>query len=275
MAILLVISHPRSGTHFLIDSIVRNFKNTKFPRIRPSFASVENLFLFHDSKVSEMFHNYVFNDMGEEIRIVKTHILPDEFEAALGNGRYFSNIKDKRIVEYLYNEAQKIYISRDVKDVIISWYYYHKNGAGLHNAMKLRIQEATISEFMRSPNYHIMPCRSFSDFDQNLIRYWKYHNEQWEGKDVIKVRYEGLKNTFVQTIRYIAKELGKENSLIEDITKPPFLKQSDNFLIKRIQYRIKRMLGVTAVSPRKGVIGDHKSHFSPDDYRFIENELRA
>lgn len=273
MKTILVVSHPRSGTHFLIDSIMRNFRDMEFPHIRPSFPSMENLLLYHDRNVSDMFHDYVFSSNGKN-RIVKTHILPDEFEMALNSKKYFPNPKDRRIMEHVYFNAEKLYISRDVKDVMVSWFYYHKSGAALHGAMASRIQDATLPEFIRFSNHHIMPCRGFSDFDENLITYWSYHNKRWKEQNVISLQYEDLKCNFERTMRYIASKLNVEDMLLPDITKPPFIKLSSNKWINRIKYRISRKLGITAVQPRKGVVGDHKSHLLPDDYAFIDRSSR-
>ena len=47
---IIISSHPRSGTHFLIDSLIFNSSILSFPKIRPSYSTLENLILAHDKK---------------------------------------------------------------------------------------------------------------------------------------------------------------------------------------------------------------------------------
>lgn len=277
--IILVISHERSGTHFLIDSLVNNFKNVVFPVMRPSFSTVENLLLPHDKGVAEAFHSFLFRDNdGEGAKIFKTHLLPDEFELALNTENYFAFPQDRESVEYLYRHALKIYISRDVRDVMVSRYHYMKSGGGLHIAMDQKFSELTVSQFIRLPNYHIMPCRSFAVYDKNLITYWKYHTNTWKRQYVSHVTYEDLKTNFTSVIKAIGTQLDIGHLLIANISQPAFSKPSANFFVKirnrglRL-LRLKKNDKITAVKPRIGVIGDHATCFNEDDYRFIDKNL--
>jgi len=281
MKIILIVSHQRSGTHFLIDSIVKNFNNAVFPHIRPSFSTVENLLLPHDNQVTENFYNFLFSDKNDaKIKIFKTHLLPDEFEIVLNNKIYFPNLKDRKIVEYIYKNCTKIYITRDVYDVIVSLYYYMKNGGGLQNAMRQRLAEISLYDFIRMPNYHIMPCRGFSDFDRNIITYWSYHIKQWSKNNVLHVSFEDLTKNFEKTIHAIAEKLDKTDLLVENISKPIMKRPSRYRILDVTRKIIKRILKIksnnfesTAVKPRKGIIGDHKTIFSEEDYDFIKKQL--
>jgi hypothetical protein len=282
MITVLVVSHERSGTHFLIDSISRNFRNAVFPVIRPSYSSLENLFLPHDKRITEKFYDFLFDRSPEGgVKLFKTHILPLEFEMALERKDYFPDRRDREIVDYLYNCAPKIYIQRDVKDVMVSLFHYMKSGGGLHVAMAERIAEISFSEFIRLPNFHIMPCRSFSDIDKNLVTYWTNHTKQWHKKKIISVTFEELKTNFLAAIQRLSVDLNINHLLLENISPsalPPSPKHPEN-LMERVFFKIKKRLGFpkidlsTAVQPRKGIIGDHRSHFSREDYVFVRENL--
>ena len=47
---ILVAAHPRSGTHFTINSLCMNLKDIEFPLIRDGYPSLEGLFLTHDDE---------------------------------------------------------------------------------------------------------------------------------------------------------------------------------------------------------------------------------
>jgi hypothetical protein len=271
---VLVISHERSGTHFLIDSIVKNIESAIFPKIRPSFSSLENLFLPHDQSVTDEFYEYTFETEG--IKIFKTHMLPEEIETYRTQEAFFNSEKDLEIIKEVYENSYKIYIKRDVKDVLVSLFYYMKKGGGLHNAMKQRVKQENISDFIRSTNFRIMPSRGFEEKkDGNLVKYWNYHNSTWKESADVFINYRNLKKDFVGTIEEIAKELNVENELVDDIQKPEFLKPTGNVILDKIRARMAWLLYKnSSVAPRKGVIGDYKNHFSKNDLEFIEKENR-
>lgn len=282
MKTVLIVSHERSGTHFLIDSIRKNFRNAIFPAIRPSYSSVENLFLPHDKNVTRKFYDFLFNESSKEgIKLFKTHLLPMEFEIALKNEDYFSDIRDREIVSYLYNYTPKVYIKRDVHDLLVSLFHYMKNGGGLQVAMRERIADISFSEFIRLPNYHIMPCRSFSEIDKNLITYWANHVKQWQKKEVVLITFEELKKNFMDTLNKLAIDLEIRHFLLENISPPdlPIPPDPPKSIVGKAFLRIKNKMSIpknelsTAVLPRKGIIGDHKTHFSDDDYVFVRESL--
>lgn len=271
--VILVSGHSRSGTHFIIDAIVRNFKGAMFSVIRPGFPSVENLFNPHDKGVTERFYDYVFSgDNDNEIRICKTHIIAEEFDMALSRDDYFVNDKDKQIVDYLYNQAKIIYMTRDVRDVLVSMYRFMRLGGGYQSGLRGRLADATVSEFVRSPNYRVMPCRAFSEIDKNLVYYWANHVKQWQKPNIYQMHYAELKNNFEKNIKDMSKALNWDHLLADNISEPKVSKVSGGFF-SRLPHFLKLKLqpkDSTAVSPYKGVVGSHKSHFNEEDYAFIE-----
>ncbi|MGE0268301.1 MAG: sulfotransferase domain-containing protein [Candidatus Omnitrophota bacterium] len=277
---VLVISHQRSGTHFLIDSILNNIENTVFPEIRPSYSSIQNLLLPHDQEVTDRFYEYTFpKEHNTELRIFKTHILPEEFEIALHENGLPEDSKERIILEQLYYNSRKVYILRDPYDTLVSRFHYEKSGGGIYNAMESRLKEMTPSEYIRSFNYHIMPGRAMKDYDRNVVAYLAYHQKVWLMHDVIAVNYENLKNSFEETIKKLAASLGLQEHLKTNIRKPVILKPSNvigSHFVYKVQRKILKWANIrsTVVKPRKGVVGDHKNYFSKEDYEFIDREIQ-
>ena len=78
----IIASHPRSGTHFLIDSIQLNLPKISFPQIRPSFATLENIILPHDKEIFGLWINWLKKCDDENLNpIIKTHCLPSDLNS--------------------------------------------------------------------------------------------------------------------------------------------------------------------------------------------------
>ena len=59
---IFIISHPRSGTHFTIDSLRINLgSQVNFGNIRPSYSTIENLILPHDPEINEEWIKWINN----------------------------------------------------------------------------------------------------------------------------------------------------------------------------------------------------------------------
>ncbi len=272
--VVLVASHPRSGTHFLIDSILQNFNGAELRPIRPGFSSLENLLLIHDKGCTDEFYDFVFGKGQEnELRICKTHVLASELKDSLEKKGFLTE-KDREIVSYLFFKAPKVYIKRDVRDTLVSLYHFERNGGGLFGNLKKRLAQASISEFLRMPNHLIFPCREFQEFDRNVVTYWAEHMRQWDEQETVEIQYEDLKENFEKSIRQLAQELKVGHLLKEEIRQPQISKLPSNIfsrLPRRIQNRFVNKT-LTAVFPRKGIVGDHKTHFTQEDYLFINKQ---
>ena len=277
---LLVISHQRSGTHFLIDSIQNNFNDAIYGPIRPSHCVLEHLFLPHDQVTTDEMYDYLFGSRPDnQIRLIKTHILPTELDKALQAPGFLRNDKERRIIEHLYYEAEKVHIYRDVYDTLISRYHYEKNGGGILVAMKDRFENMSPSEYIRSRNYYIMPSRGPMQFDDTVVAYLANHSREWFDKDVYHVAYEDLKGNYEGALLKLAKHFKVENELKDRIYQPIIMKSNNRAVAKIYDKILKRVLPMagkkhTAVRPRLGVVGDYKRYFTQADLDFIKKETR-
>lgn len=189
MNTILVSSHRRSGTHFLIDSLRKNISGSEFPNHRhlPADFNIGSLFSKQE-KVYTIFKKLL---LGKGPVIIKSHLLPEE--------SYFPTPQDKYedLINEIFIQSKKLYISRDGKDVLISLYKYLKS-------------ESPFGEFIREPNDHIVhEVRSSQDFDMNRVSYWSYHVNQWQRQNAVYfLRFEDLIKDFDTTMGQMLGELG-------------------------------------------------------------------
>ena len=274
---ILVASHERSGTHFLIDALRLNLKGASFPFVRPSTPALETLTLPHDKDMFEQLSAHAAGAHGQ-FPIFKTHLLPSEIQAALSLPGFLTGA-EKEFLEYIFEKALKVYIHRDGRDVLVSLYHFMRQGNGLHLGLSSRLERMSFQDFIRIPNYHIHTVRSFQAFDTNLITYWRNHVLEWTSLEgMTTVSYEELHGDMGQTLVGLSQQLNLEDHLAERVRGVPLRKGNKYPLMARIMKKLglldqrRTMVASTAVAPRKGIVGDWQNHFGPEDLEyFTEN----
>jgi predicted O-linked N-acetylglucosamine transferase (SPINDLY family)/ADP-heptose:LPS heptosyltransferase len=182
---ILVVSHERSGTHFLINTIAFNF---------PYFSNSEISIDPSLDDLSNFFSDYYLK---KESRIFKSH---HQFF-------FFSQFFNELIRNF-----HIFYIVRDGRDVLTSlFHYYNKHPKSFSFGQSNRIRE-----FFRTVPSNEYCLRRAS----NVIERWANHVESWlTVRDHITIiRYEDLKHNFDDTVRQIESVL--EIRAAEQITLP-------------------------------------------------------
>ena len=282
---ILIISHPRSGCSLVIDSLVNNLKKCVFPSIRPSFSTIENLYLPHDNDITDEFYDYCFNNNTDnELLLFKTHIIPEEFIIGIQNTNYFHSIKDWEIIDNIFRTSIKIYVYRKPVNVLGSWFNFSKNGGALTNAHKSRLGEIKLSEFIRSPNYYIMPQRAYMDFDRNTVLYLKHHRESWlKHEGIIAISSDDLLENFQSDFQSMINKArighylkNEKEIIIPPINIPP-IKKNNNRLLNKIKCYISLSTNSNFesanVRANRGIDGSYTDFFSMDDLEFIKKNL--
>lgn len=250
---VFVISHQRSGTHWTLDTIRHNFK------------AVNNDF-------------YTYDKIYRAAVIGEPPASWSEFEAALNQPEKYTLVKmhmdpsfgaleiqpeQRAYFQQHFEQAKKIYVYRDGRDVMVSSYYYTQSYA--------KAPEEYGPEFHQFIRMNNNPDRVPELDGMNRVDYWVHHVEGWLAQDVLPVSYEDLTYRFEDTINRIAAYL--EVPAKSGIVEVPL--EIDKSLPARLMRKFKsitmnRSYGrSSAVRKRKGVTGDWKQHFSPDDLAFF------
>jgi len=231
---IYVISHERSGTHFAINTL---FQNTY---IRPRLVYVGDWLGPYDSPETRWSHIESFTSSWEADKrlggLIKSHC-------------------DARIFAGRFPPAPVVYVLRDPRDTLVSFFHYLNNDELYRTNPGLEDQRCTdFGEFIRRPVSDYLRLGFFEepDFD-NVVGRWASHVSGWlKVPGVYVLKYEDLKNDFRKSVREICTETGLR----------PRLRQQPVGFGERV-----------SVLPRKGIVGDWRSHFRPGDEEFVEAEL--
>ena len=256
MNTILVTSHRRSGTHFLIDSLRKNISDAEFPNHRhlPADFNLGSLFSKSD-KVYSVFTDLI--DTNHPV-IIRSHLLPEECHLTAPKDKY------EELVNDIFTNSKKLYISRGGKDVLISLYKYLK-------------PESSFSAFLREENDHIVKeIRSPQAFDANRVAYWSYHINQWQQQNAVNlITFDELMTSFKPTMTDILNFL--QCAVPADIVQPMI---PNNMLWHNLQKKLNhfglvKLPESSSVRPNKRSNTADKPSFSVADDEFFSKYAKA
>jgi hypothetical protein len=227
-----VISHERSGTHYLINTILKNCIDIK------TLHNIGEWFGPYDNHTRRFNHiNEVNKSISSMKGIIKSHC-------------------DVKLFQSRYVALPVIYVVRDPRDVIVSWWHYLNNDLYYkYNPNVPDLRCPSISEFIRRPVSDFLRfCYSLRGAFTNVIERWASHVAGWDKADhVLIVRYEHLQLDFNKTIQIIAQHIGAD--------------------LKEHLEPVKFGEGVSHL-PRKGIIGDWKNWYGNPDLSLIDSVVQ-
>jgi hypothetical protein len=188
---VLAVSHERSGTHFLMNTLALNFGYVANPWINLDYELGINLY----SQQSLCF--FFMNKMHDAsvLNIVKSHHQVEFFAS---------------ILPYLIDQFHIFYIYRDPRDVMVSFWRYVRNHTRDEGP-----RVATVGQFMRAAPWGGM-LRYQKKQVPSILERWKVHVQDWiETADriasgrIILVRYEELHLDFDATVHRIGQRIGR------------------------------------------------------------------
>lgn len=231
---IFVISHRRSGTHLVIDTIRNNF-----PAVSDAFLTLECLY----PQVKPHIPGPEFEkQLGRGGMIVKTHM-----DAQLETEPFAPLDEMKQLAARAAPRTKAIYIYRDGRDVLTSFYHYRA---------KIGPVPPSIHEFLQ---------QKVSDwFPGNRIEYWVHHVSGWLGRsDVLYVSFEELIRSPESVVAKLAAWIGL-----------PAPQKVANVDLNQAQAN--KGVRRSSVLPRKGKIGDFKQLFDEKttaDFNGMAGEL--
>lgn len=227
-----VISHERSGTHFLMNTLAMNFNYIADPWWNLDFEQGLN---FHAPKSLLDYFKQVHNK--PVLNILKSHH-PVEF---------FQDI-----MTYLKDQYFLFYIYRDPRDTMLS------NWKLISHAHTQLWDEGprtdSIGEFLRAA-----PCSAMLRYqkqqEETVLHRWQHHVEGWlnlrENSDdgfIMTLSYEDLNLDFNNTVKKIGSFLGRS------VAGPKRPGRHDN-----------------VIKPGQGKVHSYKEAFNPSDSEFVKN----
>ena len=229
-----VISHERSGTHFLMNTLALNFNYITNPWWNLDFEQGLN---FHAPQSLLDYFKQVHNK--PVLNVLKSHH-PVEF---------FVDIMD-----YLRDQFILFYIYRDPRDTmlsnwkLISYYHTQKWDEGP--------KSDSVGEFLRAEPRGAM-LRYQKRQEKTVLHRWQHHVEGWldyseDNGDgfIMTLRYEDLNLDFNNTVKKIGAFLGRP------VIMPRRPGRRDN-----------------VIKPGKGKVHAYREAFSPADNEFVLNTV--
>jgi hypothetical protein len=187
---VIVASHERSGSHFLMNSIARGFGYTVTPRIDFDYSMIQINFFSRPSitQALEELANFRLAS------IIKSHHCAD----------FFDGILDEILRSYVI-----FYIHRDPVDVMLSfWRYVHHwpwhEGPKCADPLVFAAAE---------PEGHLMRYQTHQR--RSMLDRWAKHVEGWcrasQGRTRLRlVSYAALKDNYAATLTSFSELLGRK-----------------------------------------------------------------
>ena len=197
---ILVASHPRSGTHLVIDLLRRQFPETRVEK--ELFKPLDSLYLNIERTVSQT-RRLSKKDCGIILKAAKNPILKTHFRSDFTE----SWIKDEsyRIssdVRSLISSALIIYVHRHPFDVMESY-------RSLLASSSREVAALDVIEFALSPHWN---------GNQDRIGWWAQHVQGWAARDdALVIRYMDLLRSPDLCLDQIEKKLGLKAIRIEPL----------------------------------------------------------
>lgn len=183
---LMVVSHERSGTHFLMNALAKCYGYVAAPWINLDYELGLNFFAA--SSLIQFFGQFRGHAVAN---IVKSHHPFAFFDESF---------------DEIVNDFHVFYIYRDPRDVMVSYWKFLRR-LSWNEGPKAK----TLSEFIRSRPSGMM-MRYQTRQEDSLVHRWRTHVEGWTNGDrngrITVVRYEDLASDYERVMSNFADILG-------------------------------------------------------------------
>ena len=255
---IVVASHPRSGTHLLMDTLRRQFaecRSWKWPgeRLDRLYCNIDEL----NGRRKILDEKTALDVLSRTQRpLIKTHAWPGFQKAFLED--QFGELQEHwiRLIE---EKSDTFYIYRDVRDVMCSYHLFRKGHNKYLREMGYDVPTAdcSLATFIRQSHRGV-----------SRIRLWSNHVRSWLKKQNIKaIQFESL----LLNPEDVLYEIGKKINCNPTFERPILPKQFSSIW----ESRFARMFGVRPEST--AIISSEKREswrdiFTEEDVMFFKEE---
>jgi hypothetical protein len=231
-----VASYPRSGNTWLLNSLVMLFGGIR-SEARSRFEQ----------------YPYLYGKVGADSFYLRT-----EDELDMSRSLVIKSHEAWNVYERLYPKRKCIYIYRDGRDVLLSFYFYKKAFSLKEELIFERVGTGKIL-VPRTSKAVEFEANEFAEFLRKYVPEWANHVASWlKADDVFTLRYEDLHHNFAGKLTEIIAYLDIKPAVSVPKVKKEYVDNFSQFLT-----------GDNRRFFRKGIIGDWQNYFTGEHDRIF------
>ena len=286
---ILVVSHPRSGSHFLMTALRQNYP--KIFSIQNPYFALDNLLIPGDHSIAKKFVNW-YNDTikNQKIPLIEIKCLQEDLHNFVELNQ---NVEVVKIIKEILRNGIFLNIVRDPRKCLLSWYKLCKSGGAITFAgSKSRLSNMNYEEFIDSTNMHKLPNRSVMEYDATTLDFCAYHHNSWkiftEKRGDYVINYDDLNQNYQDSLKTILHFLTKKLNFTFDknnhnLERPPnaynaryyrkigkFIKNIDFILYSDFLVKTLKMVNFNLDTLRERII----SSFLASSIPIVEREYK-
>ena len=151
--------------------------------------------------------------------------------------------------------AKYIYIARNPKDVMVSYYYHHLSGKGTHDFSGT--WDIFFTLFM---NGEVI----YGSWFDHVLEWWKHKDDP----NVLFLKYEDIRKDHSGAVRAMAEFIGVDlkPDVVDKIVKESTFDRMKANPNTNFSFVPPTMFAIKEINPfvRKGIVGDWKNHFTAE-----------
>lgn len=185
-----VVGHERSGTHLLLNTLLRNAD------VQPQFYSVNG-----------WRGPYTEDEPG---RFWNVEQLGRDWDAIAARASLIKTHCDRGLFAARYPRAQVLYVLRDPRDTLVSAFHFFRHPSMAQVACAPQDRCETVAEYLRHPaSDYLRWAYSLHDAGDTVAERWARHVSGWlSAPDTLVVRYEDLVTDYRVVLGRVANFLG-------------------------------------------------------------------
>ena len=229
---IIIVSHERSGTHYLMNSIAYNSGYTVHPFIPISNSSLS---------INLQNHNAIHNFFS----CFEKHNISNIFKSHHHFDFY------KKEFDYLKEHFFFIYIYRDPRDIMVSFWNFLKVYPWVGP------KKETIFEFLKSKpegsmiQYQLKQYKNILERWGEHVKSWLLNNDKEIKRNILFIKYEDLNLSFEKTLKQIFSFINIKNTT-----------------------SIKPSTSKDVLSPGRGKVGNYRFFLDNQDLGLFNKNIR-